>query len=147
METKNMNIKKLLIATAAAFAVMFGVGGLTHLVLFKDWLLNHPGLAGNINRPEPMLQYTIAALLLLAFIMAYLYPKGMEGDNKIMQGLKFGIIISVLFFFPCNLIQYSMTTALSMKAILMDAVLHAVEQGLGGIVIALVYGNEVMMKK
>lgn len=142
-----MNIKKLLIATAAAFAVMFGVGGLTHLVLFKNWILNHPGLAGNINRPEPMLHYTIAALLLLAFIMAYLYPKGMEGDNKIMQGLKFGIIISVLFFVPCNLIQYSMTTALSLKAILMDAVLHAVEQGLGGIVVALVYGKEVMMKK
>lgn len=136
-----MNIKKLLIATIAAFAVMFSVGGLTHLVLFKDWFLNHTGIAGNLNRTEPLIQFTIAGLLLLALLMSYLYPKGVEGNNKIMQGLKFGIIISVLWFFPCNLIQYTMTTALSMKAILMDTALHAVEQGLGGIVIALIYGN------
>jgi hypothetical protein len=137
-----MNTKKLLMATIAAFAVMFVVGGLTHLVVFKDWFLNHTGISGNLNRPAALMQYSVAALLLLAFIMSYIYPKGVEGDNKIMQGLKFGIIISVLWFFPCNLIEYSMTTVLSLKAILMDAVLHAVEQGLAGIAIALVYGNK-----
>jgi hypothetical protein len=136
-----MNAKKLLLATLAAFVIMFAVGGLTHLVIFKDWFINHTGIAGSLNRPAMLMQYSIIALLLLAFIMSYLYPKGVEGSNKIMQGLKFGLIISVLWFLPCNLIEYSMTTVLSLKAVLMNVVLHAIEQGLGGIVIALVYGN------
>ena len=134
-------------ATVAAAVVMFVVGGLTHLVLFKDWFLNHKGMAGNLDRTEPMMPYVIAALLILSFLMAYMYPKGVEGDNKVMQGLKFGVIISLIWFLPCNLIQYSMSTTLSMKAILMDVVLHAVEQGLGGVAIALVYGNEAFEAK
>jgi hypothetical protein len=133
-------MKKLLLATLASFATMFIVAGVTHVVLFKTWFLNHPGLATNINRPQPLMQYTVVAGLIVAFFMSYLYPKGVEGSNKIMQGLKFGIMVSILLF-TCSLIQYAFTTTLSMSAILMDAVLHAIEQGLGGIVIALVYGN------
>ena len=138
-----MNMKKLLMATGAGFVVMFAIGGLTHLVLFKQWFLDHPGLAGNLNRAEGegLPQFVALALLLLAFIMAYMYPKGVEGDNKIMQGLKFGLLISVLWFLPCDLVHYAMTKAISIEAIAMDVVLHAVEQGAGGIAIALVYGN------
>jgi len=136
-----MNIKKLLIATLLSFITMFAVAGFTHVVLFKTWFLNHPGSASNINRTDPMMQYTVIAGLIVAFIMSYFYPKGVEGNNKIAQGLKFGIIVSILLF-SCPLIQYAFTTTLSRSAILMDAVLHLVEQGLGGIVIALVYGNE-----
>jgi hypothetical protein len=33
-------MRKLLIATVAAAATMFAVGGLTHLILFKDLLLS-----------------------------------------------------------------------------------------------------------
>ena len=84
---------------------------------------------------------TILALIILGLIMSYMYPKGVEGNDKIMQGLKFGVIISLLWFLPCNLIEYSMTTVLSLQSILFDAVLHAIEQGLGGVAIALVYGN------
>ena len=134
-------MKKLLIATVASAVTMFVVGGLTHLVIFKDLLLSLKGATADINRAEPLLSITILALLILAFIMSYMYPKGVEGSDKIMQGLKFGVIISLLWFLPCNLIEYSMTTVLSLKSILFDVVLHAIEQGLGGVAIALVYGN------
>jgi len=136
-----MNIKKLLLATLASFATMFVVAGFTHVVLFKAWFQAHPGDAINITRADPMMQYAVLAGLIVAFIMSYFYPKGVEGNNKIMQGLKFGILVSILLF-SCPLIQYAFTTTLSRSAIAMDGILHLVEQGLGGIVIALVYGNE-----
>lgn len=136
-----MNIKKLFLATLLSFVTMFAVAGFTHVVLFKTWFLNHPGLSSNINRADPMMQYAVIAGLIVAFIMSYLYPKGIEGNNKIVQGLKFGIIVSILLI-SCPLIQYAFTTTLSRSAILMDGALHLLEQGLGGIVIALVYGNE-----
>jgi hypothetical protein len=144
-----MNIKKLTIATLASFVTMFIIAGVTHVVIFKTWFLNHPGMEANINRADPMMQYAIIAGLIVAFVMSYLYPKGVEGKSKIMQGLKFGIMVSILLF-SCPLIQYAFTTTLSRSAILMDGVLHAAEQGLGGVVIALVYGNapfEEKMKK
>ena len=134
-------MKKLFIATVAGAATMFAIGGLAHLVIFKDLIQSLNGSSASVNRPETLIQFTILALLILAFIMSYMYPKGVQGDNKIMQGLKFGLIVSVLWFLPCNLIEYSMTTRLSLNSILFDIVLHAIEQGTGGIVIALVYGN------
>ncbi len=134
-------MKKLFLAAIAGAVTMFVVGGLTHLVIFKDLLLSLKGSVVDINRPEPLLPVTILALIILGLIMSYMYPKGVEGNDKIMQGLKFGVIISLLWFLPCNLIEYSMTTVLSLQSILFDAVLHAIEQGLGGVAIALVYGN------
>ena len=96
-------MKKLFLAAIAGAVTMFVVGGLTHLVIFKDLLLSLKGSVVDINRPEPLLPVTILALIILGLIMSYMYPKGVEGNDKIMQGLKFGVIISLLWFLPCNL--------------------------------------------
>ena len=136
-----MNIKKLGLSAIAGFVVMLGLGGLAHMYLLKDWFMAHLGAAGNLSRPEPKGLYIMAGTGVLACIMAYIYPKGVEGNNKIMEGLKFGAIMGVLFIVPFSLILYGVTTVFSGQAILMNTGLHIVIQGLGGLTIAYVYGD------
>jgi hypothetical protein len=137
-----MNLKKLLIATAASFVVGFALGGFIHMVLLKSWYQAHLGMAGNVERAQPMMLYIALGSLLISFTMSYLYPKGVESDNKIMEGLKFGVIMGLFWIVPHNLILYGATTLLSGKFLLMDAAVNGLSGGITGIVIALVYGNE-----
>ncbi len=58
-----------------------------------------------------------------------------------MDGLKFGVVIGILWVVPYALISYGVITIYSKKAIFMYAIYHLVEQGAGGIVIALIYGK------
>ena len=60
-------------------------------------------------------------------LMAYLYPKGYSEGSPVGEGLKFGILIGLIWILPLGLI--------------LDAVWHLVEEGAGGIVIGLVYGR------
>lgn len=136
-----MSIKKLTFAWAAAFIIMFGIGGLLHMVIFKDWFASHPG-AMNVARKDVSIHYIWIAIAILALIMSYMYPKGYEGGSKVLEGLKFGLIISILWSLPVSMIVYATTLAVSKSFILMNVILHALEQGLGGIVIALIYGDK-----
>src|ERR1043166_9450610 len=101
-----MNTKKLLLATIVSFVVMFALGGLIHLVLLKDWYLAHAGMAGDQSRAQPMMQFISLGVLVLAFSMSYMYPKGVESSNIVMEGLKFGVIIGILWVIPHDLILY-----------------------------------------
>ena len=51
------------------------------------------------------------------------------------------MLIGILWVVPSTVINYGVTTVFSKKAILVDAIYHLVEQGAGGIVIALIYGK------
>ena len=136
-----MNTKKFLMATGASFAVMFLLGGLFHMVIAKDFLLAHVGMAGNVGRQEPMMQYIAFGVLCLAAVMAYLYPKGVEGDNHLVQGFKFGMIIGFLWITPFAIIMYGSTMVFSGTTVATFTVWHIIEQGIGGMIIAMIYGK------
>jgi len=137
-----MDIKKLIIATLAGFFTLFILGYVWHILLMSDFYANHQGRIGNVDREEPLILYIALGTFVLAFLMSYMYPKGMEGSNHIMDGLKFGAIIGLLWVLPHNIVLYGATTVLSKTAILGDGLWHIVEEGLGGLVIALVYGKQ-----
>lgn len=138
-----MDIKKLAIATIASFATMFVVGYLGHMYLLADFFANNTGIIGDVNREAPLIPFIALGSITLAFLMSYMYPKGVEGTNHIMQGLKFGVIIGIIWIVPHTTILYGATTVFSKTFILGDSLWHLVEQGLGGVVIALVYGKGV----
>lgn len=145
-----MNTKKLLLSAVVSFAVMFTLGGLWHMMLMEEWYSNHAGggveMVNIVKRAEPMIMYIALGTFLMALVMSYLYPKGVESDNKVMEGLKFGAIIGILVFIPLELILYGATHIFSRSAILMDAVWNMFNAGMGGIVIALIYGDDAKKK-
>ena len=136
-----MDTKKLLMATGASFLVMFLLGGLFHMVIIKDFFMSHAGLAGNVARKEPMLPFIALGCLVLSTLMSYLYPKGVEGESTAVQGLRFGMLIGILWVTPLTLILYGATTVYSKYVVIVDCGWHILEQGIGGVVIAMVYGK------
>ena len=142
-----MNFMKLVLAALiGAFVVMSLLDGLVHMKLMQDFYISHMTAPCNIRRKDPLMLYIILGELLIAFIMAYLYPKGVESSNKLMEGLKFGAIIGILCMVPIDLILYGIDNISSRMVILADAGAAVVSQGIGGIVIAYVYGNSITPK-
>lgn len=61
-------------------------------------------------------------------LVAVIYPVGYEGGVPWREGLRFGLLMGVLFTLPGGLV-------------IVDAAWHRVEQGAGGIGVALVHGG------
>ncbi len=129
-----MNIQKILFSTIGGGLVMFLLAGLWHMALMSDLY------AGDLNRAEPILPLIAVSYLILALLMAYMYPKGTEGTNKIANGVKFGSLVGLIWVLPHALILHAVTEGGALNVILIDAVWHVVEQSCGGVVIAFIYG-------
>jgi len=136
-----MELKKLLIGAVAAFAVMFLLSYLWHVVLMADFYQSNPGEVGAIDRETPMFFYIGLGYLSLCLVMAYIYPKGAEGDNHIMDGIKFGAILGFLWIVPHSSVLYGATIMTSKTLVFGDGLYHIVEGAVGGAIIAMVYGK------
>ena len=117
-----------------AGVVMFLLAALWHMALMSDLY------AGDQNRAEPMLYLIVVSYLILGLLMAYAYPKGIEGTNKITNGIKFGSLVGLIWVLPHSLILHAVAEGGAFNVILIDAGWHLVEQSCGGVVIALIYG-------
>jgi hypothetical protein len=96
--------------------------------------------AGGAVREQPLLVPIGLAHLVVGFIMAYMYPKGYEGGSPLGEGLKFGVIIGLLWWFPTNLVLYGAQGG-PFSLVLVDGAWHLVEEGIAGAVLGLVYGR------
>ncbi len=132
-----MNLRKLVkpgIATLACGVGMWVVAGIWHNLimanLYADTHATHEGLG-----------ILLIAYFVLALLMSYMYPLGYKGKSPIVEGLRFGVIIGVLWVFPHGL---AMAGAHNTSIIyeIKNAIWHTVEQGIGGVIVALVYGKQ-----
>ena len=110
---------------------MWIVAGLWHNLimanLYKDVQAAHEGIG-----------LLLVAYLILAVFMAYLYPLIYKGEKPVLEGLKFGMLIGLLWVFPHDLALAGAHNT-SIIYVIKNSVWHMVEQGIGGIIIALVY--------
>ena len=132
-----MNSTKMLYAWLAGAVGMIVLGVLWHRVIMGGF---YDEQSAAIMREEPQMLFVILALLILAFLMAYAYPIGYKGGSPITEGLKFGALIGLVAFLPFNLINHGIFNY-TLAGALVDAGWHVVEEGVGGMIIALVYGS------
>ncbi len=129
-----INIKKIILATLVAGFGMWVVGGLWHnLILpniFPDTHAEHHGIG-----------VALIAYFFLALCMAYLYPYYYQKKNHVFEGLLFGAIIGFLWVFPHGL-ALAGTHDTSILYEIKNGLYHIFEQGVGGIIVALVYGKK-----
>ena len=72
--------------------------------------------------------------------MAYIYPRGFKGGSFIKEGLTFGILMGLMVRVPQQVLYLGYGHG-DISYVLTEAVWHMVEQGVGGIAIAYVYGK------
>ncbi len=96
-----MDFKKFSMAVVGGFFAMFILSGLWHRVILKSFYTEH--LTSTLA--EPNILFIVLGYLILEAIMAYLYPLGYKGGSPLKEGLRFGIIIGLLWYLPFNVIM------------------------------------------
>ncbi len=132
-----MNIGRLLCAALVGGAVMWLLGGLWHMMIMDTF---YSGNSASVRLEEPLMRWIILGYVILGLLMAYIYPKGFSGGGAVSEGLRFGAIVGLLWVLPHAVILHGVYYGATGRLILIDAAWHMVEQGIGGIVIALIYG-------
>lgn len=129
-----MDAKKFILATIAGGVVMWLLAGLWYWVIATKL---YPPMA-----EHPRMLFIILGYLVLAILMAYLYPIGYKGGSPLAEGVRFGIVMGLLWVLPLCLVEHGATTpTLAFRVIVIDAIWHCVEEGIGGIVMAYCYGG------
>jgi len=132
-----MDFKKFSMAVAGGFFAMFILSGLWHRVILKSFYTEH--LTSTLA--EPNILFIVLGYLILAALMAYLYPLGYKGGSPLKEGLRFGIIIGLLWYLPFNVIMIGVVGK-SGTLVVVDGLWRLVEQGVGGIVIGYFYRSK-----
>lgn len=121
--------RTVIAATASAFAMLL-IAGLWHNVILAEFYQKQSAHVGKT--------LIIATYIFLGFLMAGLYPYFRRIKNKIVSGLVFGSLFGLVWVFP-----YTFMDAAShgepLLYIFQNSAWHLVEQGLGGIIVALIY--------
>ncbi len=132
-----MDGRKLFAGALAAFVVAFPLSVVWHVLLMSDF---YDAAAAGAMRDPPIFWSIILGYVVVAVIMAYMYPKGYEGGSPVTEGLKFGAVIGLLWWLPTQLVLYgAMDGPFSM--VIVDGAWHALEEGLAGIALAMVYAR------
>ena len=91
-----MNLARVAAAAVVAWIVSIAIGAFVNFVLFADLALANAAAM----RPEADITANLplgfAFLLLGFFAFAYVYAKGYEGGNGVMEGVRFGLMAAVI---------------------------------------------------
>lgn len=126
-----MDKKRMLTAVAISSISMWIIAGLWHNLIM-------PGLYAQSHASHDGIGLLFIAYLILALLMAYLYARIYGGDGRVIDGLKLGTIIGILWVFPHDLAMAGAHGG-SVIHVLKNSAWHMVEQGLGGAVMAYAY--------
>lgn len=132
-----MDTKKFLLGSAGAFISVFLLGGLWHMLIMGDFYTTHTTA---IARAEPNMLFIVLGSLVLGILMSYTYPIGYKGGTAVKEGFRFGALIGLIWILPFSLIMHGVWN-LPLVAVIVDAAWHVVEEGIVGIVVAMIYGT------
>lgn len=128
----NMNTKifKYFLLTVSCGLAMWIVAGLWHNLIL-------PALYTYVEPHHEGIWVMLISYFILAFLMVYLFEIIQKKKHFLIEGLRIGVVVGVLWVFPHGL---TMAAAHDTSIIyeVKNAIWHIVEQGIGGIVIALI---------
>ena len=117
-----MNNKRIFIGGIAGGILYFLLGWLVYGILLMDFMNQHAGLSGNVNRSDTDIQmaYILGGSILQGFLLAYVLVK--TNANTVAKGFITGATIGFLITASLDLTMYGTTYILSKKAILADVI-------------------------
>ena len=129
---------KLIVAGLAGGFGMWVIAGLWH-----NFIL--PSINQNVEPHHEGIGIMLIAYLILGFIMSYTYSLIYKGGNPVLEGLRMGIIVGILWVFPHGLVMAGAHDT-SIIYEIKNTCWHIFEQGVGGIIIALIAGKKINLK-
>ncbi|HLG33834.1 MAG TPA: hypothetical protein VI757_03055 [Bacteroidia bacterium] len=131
-----MNTKKFLLATLAAFVALFVVNSLWFGVIFKDWFMENMKSPSDENIP----MHGFAELCYGA-LLAWIYPLGFKQGTAMSQGMKFGLLMGLVYSLPGSLHMHaSMGGTWEVPCFFIaNGILVSI---IAGIAVAMVYGGK-----
>lgn len=125
------DLKRFILAVLITGFLMWVVAGLWHNLIM-------PSLYEEVHATHEGIEIMLVAYFILAAFMAYLYPRLYRGEKPVTDGLKFGVLIGLLWVFPHDLAMVG-AHGESIIYVIRNAIWHMIEQGIGGIILALVF--------
>ncbi|MDR1988832.1 MAG: hypothetical protein LBQ09_01220 [Acidobacteriaceae bacterium] len=127
---------RIIFATAASAVVMFSLAGLYTGVLARDFIASH--VDSSMLRTPPNLMLVFAGYVVLAALMSVLYSTfGPFASSNVWSGVRFGWLMAVLWLMPTSLVLFGVYR-FPYVALPLDFAWALVEQGIGGVIVALV---------
>lgn len=127
-------------ATLAGALSMWIMAGIWHNLIL-------PSANKDIHPHHDGIFIGLVAYIILAFLIVYIYSITIDiTNNHVMKGFIVGIIIGILWVFPHGLAMAGVHKT-SIIYEIKNTLYHIFEQGVGGIVIALTYGKQTLLKQ
>lgn len=133
-------MKRIIFAIVTSTTVMFSLSGLFNGVLAREFLVNN--VDQSLLRTPANLIMVAVGYFVLSVIMTLLYPRLIRaGGSPAIKGLFFGMGAGICWLMPYSLVLFGVYK-FPYIALPVDIAWAMVEQGIGGLVIGLVYGKE-----
>ncbi len=128
---KKWQWKKIILSTIASGLGMWIIGGLWHNLVL-------PSVNSNVDAHHEGLGIMLIAYFILSLLMVYLYSFFSKTNNSIINGLKLGVFVGIIWVFPHGLAMAG-THDTSILYEIKNTLYHVFEQGVGGIIISFIY--------
>jgi len=130
-------MKKIIMSWLLSFLVMFGLAGIFNSIIIADFVSEN--ISSELLQQSPNMIFIIAGYTLLALLMTLLFSRVVnENQYSVKYGFVFGVFSSIFWLLPYSLVLHGVYNFPSI-ALLIDSGWALIEQGLGGVVIALVH--------
>ena len=127
-------MQKFITATLTGGISMWLLAGLWHEVIMAQFY------AAETQATHEGTFIILVAYLVLGALMAYMYPLGYKGGRPVVEGLRFGMLIGVIWVFPHELAMAG-AHGDPLVYVFKNAAWDMAGQGLGGFIVALVYSR------
>jgi hypothetical protein len=126
-------MRKIAFFVLPAFA-MFALGGLWNSVILSRIFAGHAPVIARLPG-DVRLGVIVAAYLLLTAFMAFLFTQSFHHKPGSLAGFQFGSLFGVIMTLPVYLLIFAVWDV-ALAPLLIDALWHGGEQGVGGVVMA-----------
>lgn len=132
-----MNPRSFVSAWLAASVVTLLLALLWHTVLMESFYATQ---SAAVAREQPDEIFIVLGYVVLGLLMAIIYPTGYKGGPPLQEGFRFGALMGLLWILPWSLVITGIWNV-PLVSVVVDSAWHVIEEGLGGIALAMVYNK------
>ena len=133
--------KRFLIAWLVMFIAYMAAGMLVHGVLLHEDYLGLPNLYRSEEEAQPFMYLMIVAHVVMAGAFTCIYTRGIENKPWLGQGLRFGLMVSLLCVVPIYMIYYVVQPMPGMLAV-KQTIFDTISTVLLGALVAFLYRGQ-----
>jgi hypothetical protein len=101
-----VDIKKFVVAIVVAYVILMGSNYLIHTVWLMQWYQASPDSWRPMDQFREKMWVMWLGQLLFSVMFVYIYTRGVENKPWVGQGIRYGILMTLLTVFPYSMAEY-----------------------------------------